>query len=137
MDEQDLEFDWLETIIEVASNTSEHNIGLQDDYIARERILNRGHQASYRQKHPAAIKARTANARSKRGGRVREHQITALYNQQQGKCHWCKTDVGNDYHIDHVVPLSRGGSNDIGNLVISCPYCNKSRGNKLPEEMGI
>lgn len=37
-------------------------------------------------------------------------------------------------HCDHVVPVSRGGSDDIGNLATSCAPCNLSKGDKLLEE---
>jgi 5-methylcytosine-specific restriction endonuclease McrA len=38
------------------------------------------------------------------------------------------------YHVDHRVPLSRGDSNDISNIVLACPHCNLSKGAKLPED---
>lgn len=37
-------------------------------------------------------------------------------------------------HIDHVIPLSRGGSHSIGNLAPSCAGCNISKGSKLISE---
>lgn len=40
----------------------------------------------------------------------------------------------NDFHlmtIDHVIPKSRGGSNDIDNLVPCCDRCNTKKGSKL------
>jgi hypothetical protein len=30
--------------------------------------------------------------------------------------------------IDHVIPRSRGGSNDLSNLVLCCRSCNSSKG---------
>lgn len=32
--------------------------------------------------------------------------------------------------IDHVIPISRGGANSIGNLVPACPSCNRSKSNR-------
>lgn len=34
-------------------------------------------------------------------------------------------------HIEHVVPLSRGGLHSIGNVLPACARCNCSKGNKL------
>lgn len=39
-------------------------------------------------------------------------------------------------HIDHVIPLFRGGDNDIENLVAACKPCNRAKGTKLLEELG-
>lgn len=36
--------------------------------------------------------------------------------------------------IDHVMPLSRGGTHDIANLAVSCRPCNRSKSNKLLHE---
>lgn len=36
--------------------------------------------------------------------------------------------------IDHVVPRSRGGSNEIGNWQGACYPCNQDKGNALPGE---
>lgn len=40
----------------------------------------------------------------------------------------------NSFTIDHVVPLSRGGSNDIANLVPACEGCNRKKGAQTPLE---
>jgi 5-methylcytosine-specific restriction endonuclease McrA len=56
------------------------------------------------------------------------------YALQKGKCHWCDKPVGDDYHVDHIIPLSKGGDNSARNICISCPTCNSSKGAKLPHE---
>jgi len=50
------------------------------------------------------------------------------------RCHWCGENVGETPHADHLIPLHRGGTNNIGNIVPSCPTCNTSRQAKLPHE---
>jgi hypothetical protein len=40
-------------------------------------------------------------------------------------------------HIDHVIPQSKGGSDDPGNLVVSCGPCNGRKSDRLPHEAGM
>lgn len=36
--------------------------------------------------------------------------------------------------VDHIVPSSRGGSDDINNLVTMCRSCNSTKNDKWPED---
>jgi 5-methylcytosine-specific restriction endonuclease McrA len=38
---------------------------------------------------------------------------------------------------DHLVPLSRGGSNAWNNVLTACSTCNTRKGNLLPKEVGM
>lgn len=60
--------------------------------------------------------------------------VQRLYKEQGGRCFYCDKSVGTAYHVDHVIPLSRGGSNGPDNLVVACPFCNQSKNDRLPEE---
>jgi 5-methylcytosine-specific restriction endonuclease McrA len=50
--------------------------------------------------------------------------------------HRCAYCGGNDggIHMDHVIPLSRGGRHAIGNVLPACQGCNLSKGAKLVAE---
>lgn len=50
------------------------------------------------------------------------------------KCHWCAQKIKGTPHADHLIPLYRGGANNIGNIVPACEACNCSRQAKLPHE---
>lgn len=56
------------------------------------------------------------------------YTIAALIWRAGEACTWCGRQVGpGDYHIDHLVPRSRGGGDDPTNLVLSCPACNNEK----------
>jgi hypothetical protein len=40
------------------------------------------------------------------------------------------------FEIDHVVPRSRGGSDRVSNLVLSCHDCNRAKGDQTAAEFG-
>jgi hypothetical protein len=76
------------------------------------------------------------NKRISAMGKVWKHenkQIKELVIKQNNKCFYCGCNL-EKYTIDHIVPVSRGGSNLIDNIAISCPYCNLSKGYKLLSE---
>jgi 5-methylcytosine-specific restriction endonuclease McrA len=58
------------------------------------------------------------------------------YQRQGGKCYWCQRKIEwGEHHEDHIIPLTRdGATNDISNIAIACPTCNRRKKNKLPHE---
>jgi len=36
-------------------------------------------------------------------------------------------------HVDHIIPLARGGANELRNYEALCPECNLRKGAKMPE----
>ncbi len=60
-----------------------------------------------------------------------------LHNRQAGKCGICggiMLSHPRDLHIDHIVPLSKGGGNEIGNLQLTHPTCNLIKGNRTQQQ---
>lgn len=57
--------------------------------------------------------------------------VRLAYRSQRGKCWHCGKHVDNDYHADHLTPLSKGGTNYPNNIVIACSDCNLSKGAKF------
>jgi 5-methylcytosine-specific restriction endonuclease McrA len=52
---------------------------------------------------------------------------------KSAKCYYCgKKIAGSNMHLDHVVPISRGGSHASFNWVLACFSCNTSKHNKMP-----
>ncbi|MDD4390237.1 MAG: HNH endonuclease signature motif containing protein [Eubacteriales bacterium] len=66
------------------------------------------------------------------GGTFTKQDVAQLMKQQKGKCVVCKCDILELYHIDHIMPLSLGGSNGPANIQLLCPTCNLMKWNKHP-----
>lgn len=60
--------------------------------------------------------------------------VADLWYAQGGNCAYCAVPLFGDYHLDHVVPLSRGGADALTNIVLACPSCNLRKGVKTGEE---
>lgn len=65
-------------------------------------------------------------------------ELKELYEPQDARCGYCGMplfgDVHRDTHIDHMIPLSRGGTNWIENMLYACEPCNLSKNTKTPDE---
>jgi CRISPR/Cas system Type II protein with McrA/HNH and RuvC-like nuclease domain len=61
--------------------------------------------------------------------KMNRHRIFKRDNHQ---CVYCGSR--RDLTLDHVIPKSRGGSNDWMNLVTSCSKCNVKKADRTPEE---
>jgi len=76
---------------------------------------------------------RMSNARRRsNGGRINYKFAIDLIKLQSGKCACCMTEINVLYHIDHIIPIKLGGSNEKTNLQILCPSCNLSKKAKHP-----
>lgn len=48
---------------------------------------------------------------------------------QGGKCFWCEEEIVEaDATLDELMPRNRGGTQRWNNIVVSCSFCNNSRG---------
>jgi 5-methylcytosine-specific restriction endonuclease McrA len=63
-----------------------------------------------------------------RSSSTRERAMKALANIC--RCAYCDCSLDR-FHLDHVVPLARGGEDDLCNIVKTCPTCNVSKGTAL------
>jgi 5-methylcytosine-specific restriction endonuclease McrA len=117
----------------------------------REQTLEKDRQ--FRKEHPEILAQRwqnwyqTENGKEHCRSRVRNRQarrkgadgnfthtdILAQHKAQKGRCYYCQIKLI-EYHVDHIVPIIRGGSNEPSNLVLACPHCNMSKGTKLLSE---
>ncbi len=70
--------------------------------------------------------------KSKADGRHNAEDIKNIKKLQNNKCAACNKRIKKKYHVDHIYPLSKGGSNWPSNLQILCQFCNISKHAKDP-----
>jgi 5-methylcytosine-specific restriction endonuclease McrA len=56
---------------------------------------------------------------------------------QQWKCRCCGESLESGYHLDHIIPLSRGGTNSKENVQLLLPKCNQQKYTLTMEEFLI
>jgi 5-methylcytosine-specific restriction endonuclease McrA len=54
-------------------------------------------------------------------------ELATLYDAAQGKCSKCGI-AASVLTLDHVIPMSQGGSNSLSNVVVVCMACNRETG---------
>jgi 5-methylcytosine-specific restriction enzyme A len=58
---------------------------------------------------------------------VREYVLT----RDGDRCKSCGSK--SSLQVDHIIPLAKGGSNDLSNLQTLCEHCNKSKNDRLDD----
>lgn len=125
----------------------------------KEREYNEAHRverniaaAKYREKNREAIrernrkwgkenvKAKVENNHRRRvllngaKGTHTTEEVQQMLADQGYRCAYCEESLDSEYHRDHMIPVSRGGSNDWTNLCVACIWCNLSKKDKTAEE---
>lgn len=86
-----------------------------------------------RRAHEGARRAR------KRGGTAQPVDAGDVFLRDGGRCHICKRCVSRkNFHLDHLIPLSKGGSHSTDNLAVAHPKCNLRRGDgRIPAQLRL
>jgi 5-methylcytosine-specific restriction endonuclease McrA len=53
--------------------------------------------------------------------------ISLVKSRSSNTCYYCAKRIGGVPHIDHIVPLSKGGRHEVSNLCVSHERCNLSK----------
>lgn len=113
--------------------------------------VNRWHAS-----HPDRVKAIMARWRRNNKHRLREYdqrrfairrgallagisiRRSEIWERDGGKCHICRRACDPlRWHLDHLVPVSRGGQHTPDNVAVSHPKCNQSRGSRGPAQLRL
>jgi hypothetical protein len=58
--------------------------------------------------------------------------VREQYHFSCGYCGVSEIDAGSELEIDHFQPTSKGGSDELDNLVYACPACNRNKASYWP-----
>lgn len=114
----------------------------ESEYRKRNRDRVRQWCKNYRKKFPERVIAYNLNRRTRLMGAKREKDrkrylsfIRRIKSAKIRLCFYCKKPTTKkNRHVDHYIPLSRGGSDTIKNLRVACKSCNCKKCNKMPRE---
>lgn len=113
------------------------------DCLSSWRDRNKEHRAEYGRKYTQQNLGRLVTLKRNKRAEYRNNEgyhtyqdVENLLKNQNYLCNECKNPL-EKYDVDHIIPLSRGGSNWPTNLQILCPHCNRSKHTKTQEEWTI
>ena len=75
--------------------------------------------------------------------RFRRHVTnTFLFARDDYQCQYCGRKANElkpreSLTRDHLIPMSRGGTNEWSNVVTACSSCNTRKANRMPSEIGM
>lgn len=91
----------------------------------------------FQKANPDYVRRRSSIRRGRKRDAEGSHtveEIQALLVRQKFLCAACRISLKKKRHLDHIIPLAKGGSNYISNLQWLCPTCNCSKHAKDPIE---
>ncbi len=60
--------------------------------------------------------------------------LKEMLEAQNYKCNFCKCEIHHglgNIHLDHIIPLSKGGKHSVDNVQWLCATCNMKKGNRI------
>lgn len=82
---------------------------------------------------PILGKFETLRRESQRRPPIPSDVRRAVFERDGSACAYCG-DRGGPFHLDHIIPWSRGGKHDVSNLTVACMTCNVSKGAMTADE---
>ena len=117
-------------------------------YYASHKDGARVQSRSWKRAHSDKVNAYEAKRRALKQGALigatvsQLAEIAEIYRKakedRRVRCYLCGKLIPKGHrHVDHIIPLSKGGAHRSSNLAVACDDCNESKGPKNPEEFGL
>lgn len=100
------------------------------------RRRNPSYHAKWRRANRVAVRAEKRRSQATRralrlGQFIESVDPSIVYRMHGGMCGICKEFITGDFHVDHVIPLSKGGPHGYVNTQPAHPLCNLKKGNRV------
>jgi len=102
------------------------------EWVQNNREKSRKIKADWAKRNPEYVKTRKKLRTHGSIGIVSKGIIEKLYKLQRGKCPCCGLPLGDDYHMDHIMPVKLGGLNVDNNIQLLRAKCNLQKSAKHP-----
>lgn len=86
----------------------------------------------YRRENPDKVREFAQRRADRKIGRLPYGTLPDLREKQRNRCAICGTSLSKGDHLDHIVPLARGGRHAPDNLQLLCPPCNLHKSDRDP-----
>ena len=107
----------------------------------REQLLKKA--SEYKKTKEGKISSRASASKRRNAsldnddGTITKHSLDTLLQIQNNQCFYCKKDLSlltdREVHLDHYIPISKGGAHSITNVVWSCSSCNLQKNASIPD----
>ncbi len=107
----------------------------QAEYYSKNADMVRARVGVYRKAHPEARNVLESRRRARKAGNGGSHTLAERrekFAQCGGVCFYCRKP--GKLTEDHLIPISRGGTDNIDNIVPACQSCNSRKNKKTAEE---
>ena len=119
---------------ETYSDRRDNMVEYLREYYAENKEAHSQRSKRWREANQEKCKQYHVNRKSRLKGADGHHtadDIERIRQDQADQCNACACDLSETgFHVDHIVALSKGGSNWPENLQLLCPTCNLSKGDK-------
>ena len=107
-------------------------------YYAANREEALANAAAWRKANPEKMcdYSRARQARKRGAPVVEDIRRADIWERDGGICYLCGLPCDPDnWHLEHLIPLSRGGNHSADNVAASHPECNRAKGTRTPDEL--
>ena len=96
----------------------------------------RARELASHHKNPQTWADASARRRARKKGAPVVERVyrRVVYQTSGGRCYLCGERIAfEEMHLEHLIPLSKGGEHSYANVRASCSFCNLSKGDRLAD----